>query len=350
MPITVDNFHLHDKKELLRRLNSRQDQMTFWRRSKASRKKSSLALELKLGPHGTDYFAPMKPVFLHHFDDSEVMSFFSPLMIRDGLHSLSHFFFHHPRPWNEDLFLLIEHQLAPLIPPTWEPQTALYQIQARQNLIERDELIFLFSPAHSTAAASRHWASEIARAKTVASSLKKSLKIKCCILLHERLEKPQEQLTLPRLMFEAFSLLQQNFGSAVSVINFNELMNTNLSRSYFLDINPTYFHYSDSSVVHQMLRKGATPLWEGPPMTEPLWCEPLSFHHQVQVTQTSSDPSLHEKKLFVQTQFENFRSSSLLMSEEKLYAAQNENEQFCSPSFSSLAEELQEHMYVRSNQ
>jgi hypothetical protein len=102
-----------------------------------------------LGPHAKAFFSTLRPLFLHQLKSVDVLSYFSPVLCKDGLLSLAHFFRHNPAPPSfEDTLLLVNRKFSAFVPEPWLPRVAYYHpvsLKAAATTETSEKVYFILS-------------------------------------------------------------------------------------------------------------------------------------------------------------------------------------------------------------
>ncbi len=82
----------------------------------------------KLWPSGEDFFHPLNPLFSFFIRHQHQLELFQVLLLRDGAQTLLDFFLRFPSP-KSDTRLLVDANLAFLVPAGWRPHTLYWRME-----------------------------------------------------------------------------------------------------------------------------------------------------------------------------------------------------------------------------
>lgn len=220
-----------------------------------------------LSYHGKKYYSNAKPLWLYEVKNLASIGTYSFVQVRDGLLTLLNFFEQFPEPENIITKLLIKSNLSYIIPDAWEKNVYLYDnVLAHdknhfEDKLKKSNYVFLLVTPDEGQYPIKAFRKKLQEIKKTLNFLEnKKAKIFCVMAPTPHIligmNKPKENIE-PYEFSKALALeFQDNF----EFITYEKLLSMKLSESAFIDLNLNNFFYSDSSLVNQLLSKGATPL------------------------------------------------------------------------------------------
>jgi hypothetical protein len=289
-----------------------------------------------LGKHSHDFFSPLRTLFLFEIKSLEALSYFSPVLVRDGALTLLHFFYKYPEPTNPQGLILVHHRLRNLIPHSWRPHFLTYDITSTESSPVSQLLLIpsMFGPRQCRP----KYVSE-----TITAALKITAKgqydITCCPIAAQNQE---DYLTLDRLTAHYSELMIEicnNSRRPAQVIKHSELESKDFSGWNFLDLNEYNYFYSHSYLEQFLLNNGAKPLLDRQNFEPAFLTIPLSFYSRLKIYKLSEDLSSIDQSKHIQQALEAFAANPITSKEESEYKPMNLNfyTNICCQSFQDFA-------------
>ncbi|HAR43987.1 MAG TPA: hypothetical protein DCS07_15355 [Bdellovibrionales bacterium] len=332
----------------------------FWEERSWSRKGRTAERFLEfIVPHSIEYFHAMRPLFVLLARNNAVLAHFSPLIVRDGALSLLHYFYHHPEPSVAEQLLLIPGKLRNLVPEAWIGQSAWYLPRTtrttRDQLLDAERIedfVFILTLIDERQASPKWLAAQLANIRKWSGQQPGKISFKCLVYFSGEFQVRKECFveSYP-YAFEMIAKLQAELGSPVTPVTLPELLQRGLQRTIFLDVNEVDFYYSDSFIVHELMRRGAlnyssvTGSAGDRPEALPVVL-PVSLLHEFEIGFHQKEESF--KRLRTSEALASFRNNPVLAREELSYpvkGAFRSGKKFCSPAFESLAYDLAQELF-----
>ncbi len=282
MPISESLFSEQHLGSVERLAQFRRDD--FWQKDDLWTAESTKFLE----PHSVPYFSPLCPLFFQQIKSIEVLDFFSPVLVRDGFLSLMDFFYRHPAPAStsptEGGVLVVNWRFAPFIPKAWSDRICFYENRSRRapdatHAGSRVVLLLIsaIDERQASLASIQRRLRELKHALEKTGATPKVKVISFFNRIYARTRVGTEDKS--RYYFKILKLIHAEFGGHAEDASWDEVKNSDLHHSCFLDLNEHDFYYSDSAVTQHLLRSGAAALsWATPP-AEPNHMVSLSLKH-----------------------------------------------------------------------
>jgi|GEM_PF-5226229 len=290
----------------------------------------------QLGLHGKDYFSPLHASFLFEYKSLEAVAYFSPLLVRDGVMTLLHFFFRNPQP-NEGVMLLLDQRLAFCVPKAWQDNVLFSRLQSRavQDGWKPQKLLFVLSdlgPWHCQS-------EELEKIYQRVAAIDGAQKLPIHFLLNtaETLDSWEVHNEMQARGLQQMTFFQTRFQQFGEVVSLHQIAEADLRNWAFVDVNPRLFYYADSYLKNILWSRGAVDL-EGLADDRRADVElPLSFFHSLRVGQLPLIQNEATEKMLGQ-----FRQDSVLGAQEKYYRPQRiaKDSKTCTPAFEKMAFEI----------
>lgn len=308
-----------------------------------SETEASRATKCLLGQHSNKYFSPFCAAFLFEMKSLGALSYFSPLVVRDGALTLLKFFYDTPKPINSSTLLIVNDALKNLIPTSWANNVLTYKLTSNKKFdYTRDKIkiLFLNTQLGKNHCTLKHIANIFTQLRTHAKTATFETYFSSflsynseSLLVRGELAKHDNELLLEIL----------NIFKSVPIIKSpNDILSDDFSDFLFCDLNEFSFYYSDSCFYHSLLTQGASALTHNHADTEPLVKIPLSFHHSIEVFELPKTNMFLHNSQKTQNHLDTFRESKFLSHE----ASHHKPEKFCfadkicCPSFEDMAYDL----------
>lgn len=246
-------------------------------------------------PDSESINSKINPVFSFQLDNFN-LRYFNVLSLRDGVYPLLRFFFRNQIPHSADSALVIDSQLASLVPKAWREKVFLRELYVERPLFEkkREECLILISPEKDSLPLEL-FNKELAHYKTQLSSFKKiSLYFSSCMAKGEN-----EAIYSTNWGYFLLKEFMQTFPQIeIEILDLNRYQSKEASSIVFHQINPLKFYFSDSYLVHDLLQRGALPLNHKNSDRADAHYEKISMNHGFKIISwEGKEESLFEKSL-----------------------------------------------------
>ncbi|MBK24101.1 MAG: hypothetical protein CME70_08890 [Halobacteriovorax sp.] len=287
-------------------------------------------------PHSEECFNPLGiDSFLFHFKKKDWFNFFPSLFVRDGLLSILHFFYVHPKPDGIKTILILPDTAGSFIPSEWQEQCLLYKIQTHplKEEVNRSELYLT-----TTVAAELYNDSNLKQQLDLAQ--KSQMSLKGLFFRHEPLGEEAVD-TNDNRDFEFFNYLKNTIENNLELLDWRSLKSKDLSKVSFLELNENNYWYNDSAVTHHFLSNGASSFdhrYKAETFNEDD-CVRISKYHYYKFKTISKEQKKNAESCW---KYINEIPSHVFKEEALLdRKAQDYKEIFlCTPEFKSLAKDL----------
>lgn len=245
-----------------------------------------------------DYSNPIKNIFLYQVSNLKQISSFPFLFCRDGVFCVIDFFHRHPSPSNIKTILILNYNVAKLVPTSWQKNVVFYELGEysvfNYQQVENDEKSIIIKGSLLTSTGENLDESEKILKKLNAINLKKFKKIKLFLWSRDDyfLNKQWSQdLDYSRRMNQFYPKLISMLSDFPDV-EFVDYMGLNNLKSYhrycYLDILPKINYISDDLTDFLLLSRGVRP-YEGKEQVEinPRDFIPLSAYHGYRLVPSS---------------------------------------------------------------
>lgn len=287
-----------------------------------------------LSHHARPYFSPLRASFLFEFKSLEALTFFSPVLVRDGAMTLLHFFYKNPNP-PKNLFLIVQKKLKNLIPSSWRSHVLLYDIQNQCRALNSNKKILFLVSSFGDRQNSLEYTQKILKNIGLLNQ-DENIEIAICPVSSQNKEIALIQDALTTQYSESIFQIANSFGVSPKLTTVSNLNGKDLSDWLFVDLNEYSFYYSDSFLHHLLCLQGARPYnleTEDPAKT--ILSVPLSFYHDLKLYLNDSS----EYSGQIQNALTEFRNTPILHHEEATHNPEKISFQhkICSPSFEDFA-------------
>jgi hypothetical protein len=339
MTVTEINF-LQEQKEILVYNSQSVELLSQFRNSETWFSKSDLVESMTelLGQHALPYFSPLKAAFLFQFKSIDSLSYYSPVLARDGALMLAHFFLKNPEVTDHSIQIIIHEKLSNLVPASWQKNVLTYSIRSLSNFKNFDQKRSSLALVATMLGAKQNSKEYLDQCLQKFTAINKTApqRITLVCACPQTACDPQTQEALLKnyseLVFEISKI-----GIPVNFKSTEQLKGENLTDFYFQDLNEFLFYYSDSFISQLLLSHGALDLSCSMSQSQaPIATFPLSFYHELLVQHFV--PSVTNPELSVET----FRRSQTLSSIEAHYSPEEVSfsSKLCSQAFEGFAYEM----------
>lgn len=336
--VSTSESLISDRLRKIRKLDEIQlfEDLDFWQ----AKTPASGRFERFLDPHSKHYFSMLRPVFLHQLRSVQVLDVLSPVLARDGLLTLLHFFQRNTKPTGENVCLLLPPRMAPVVPEAWQKQVVYFTLESRVAPPAKGELKAFY--IHFTIIDEKQASLDFIRArlKAVRNRLEHEPNARVCfnVSYNRTAEKGQKGFDRKSAyFFEITKVIFNELGARPEYVTWEELKSESFSKSLFWDVNEFDFYYSDSFVSHFFLGKGSVA-WgsreEGLKTFEEIDC---SLHHRFKVGNFDVDPVMRKR---IQGMIYDYHSIPSFRAENQAYARRpsfGSHHKLTSPSFEAFA-------------
>lgn len=292
-----------------------------------------------LSHHSRSYFSPFRASFLFEMKSLEALSYFSPVLIRDGGMTLLHFFYRHPTPPNPEILLFVHKKLQNLVPIKWRPQVLYYDIKNKQqaNLTPLNLKILFLVSAYGERQNSLIYTQNILQ-KIQKLAQDRPLEISVCPISSQNKEDSSTSDILTAHYTQTVLQIAAATKTTPSMQTVSDLQNKDLSNWNFIDLNEHCFYYGDSFLQHILYLQSAQPLFSDSSTNDSakkVLTVPLSFSHELHLYELM--PNIYAQDL--QIALEKFRTTFSLSQEENQHDPEKISfkNKICSSSFEDFA-------------
>lgn len=203
--------------------------------------------------HSQYYFSSLNNIFLFMLKDLASLSYFDKVFVRDGALSLALFFLQNPSPRQLNTKLIIDFELAYLVPAGWKQNVIFSQFNLDElNPKDRNSLIITFHPDEL------HAPKDIFREKIRSIQMKDSYQ-KIILLMTDPRAYEHQGFINPGVI-EKTVILQEELNRPVIPQDLKSLSPLEISQADFIEINPYKFLFSDCFITWSLTYHGAQPL------------------------------------------------------------------------------------------
>lgn len=305
-----------------------------------------------LGQHAERYFSPYCSAFLFEMKSLHAITYFSPLIVRDGAMSLMKFFYDNPQPPSESTLVGINDSLRGLVPSAWIKNVFTYKIRSNKKFnysCDKIKILLLntqLGPNHCT----KEYLSRLySKIKTKTSS--NSFEIHYSSFLSQNSEDLSVRGDLAKHHDELLIEVLRTFQSAPVVKSPNELKFNDYSDFLFCDLNEFHFYYSDSYFYHSLLQQGAIGFDDESDSSEAIVKIQLSPYHEIHffILQKKDTPDCPSQKIEdLLNKFRNFKTLQKIEAEYKPNDISFANK-ICTQSFEDFAYEVVKTYHANSS-
>lgn len=208
-----------------------------------------------LAPDSYAYHSVINPIF--SFEVNEDFNKFSLLSLRDGLYPLARFFAINPNPRIGDPYLIIDSRLESIVPFSWREKTIVRELFTERFAEGSRELLLLISPDKDSLPLDLLELELDKISQDIERFEKVSIFMSSCNSYGE--EDPEYDLAWDKKVLK--TLLEKIPASKIRILDFAEYTALNVSEVNFYFLNPLLFYFSDSYLEHDLLQRGASPLF-----------------------------------------------------------------------------------------
>ncbi|MFA7613373.1 MAG: hypothetical protein WCY48_03985, partial [Candidatus Caldatribacteriota bacterium] len=231
--------------------------------------------------HSQYYFSSLNNIFLFMLKDLASLSYFDKVFVRDGALSLGLFFLQNPSPRQLRTKLIIDFNLAYLVPTEWSENVLFSQFNLDElNPKSRNSLIITFHPDQL------HTPKDIFREKIKSIQMKDSYQ-KIILLMTDPRAYEHQGFINPGVI-EKTVILQEELKRPVISQELRSLSPLEISQADFIEINPYKFLFNDCFITWTLTYHGAQPLHlkrEFNPLFKPMQSFKFSPYHSVLIGQ-----------------------------------------------------------------
>ena len=294
---------------------------TVWERED----QTAIKLTEFLSPHTETFFCSLRPVFLHQLKSGmDVISYFSPLLCKDGLLSLLQFFRIYPCPPDSvGPLLLIHWMFAPFVPELWESKVAYYQAMpdAWNSFSERiSDVYFILSIIDERQCSLSSIEKQLKNIKKIFEQKSYPQRFHAVMFISPAFSRTvQENDPRTEYCFRMVSLLQKTFELEINFVKWTDLLKADLRGTGFYDLNEMNFYYADSFVLNYFLSHGSVPIcgYKNQPSVD--FKISASMYHSYGISKNGLSIDSENKKA-LQKKMKDFLSSSFFLEEEARFS------------------------------
>ncbi len=211
-------------------------------------------------PDSHAYHSTINPIFSFELEENQFKGFriFPLLSLRDGVYPLMKYFAINPVPHEIDPVLIVDSKFSRLVPKAWRDRVVLRDLFVKNKIldIKQKELLLLISPDKDATPISLFEKEMDKVASQISAFDSVSVLLSSCAFLGE--EGHNEDFSwghkLLKIVFDKLP------GKSITILNYKEFQKKNVSEVKFHFLNTLQFYFSDSSLLHDLLRRGAMPL------------------------------------------------------------------------------------------
>lgn len=293
-----------------------------------------------LGQHSKRYFSPLRTAFLFEIKSLAALTYFSPLLVRDGALTLLKFFYDNPQPSNETLILIINDKLKTLVPANWVNNVLTYKFNSDKAFnYSSDKIKILF---FNSQFGQKHCSMEFISTLFCdlrAKAKNNNFEIYFSSFFSENPEGILVRNELAKHHFELFTETLRLFNSLPIIKTPDEFESENFTDFLFCDLNEFSFYYSDSYFYHSLLSHGAIDFTNSTSDSLPLVTIPLSNYHKIEIFELAKTDSNIMSAKKIQNLLSAFRDSKVFSEELANNGSKEINftNKIYSPSFEDFA-------------
>jgi hypothetical protein len=211
-------------------------------------------------PDSHAYHSTINPIFSFELEEGQFKGFriFPLLSLRDGVYPLMKYFAINPAPHEIDPVLIVDSKFSSLVPKAWRDRVVLRDLFVKNKIldVQSKELLLLISPDKDSTPKEVFEKEMDKIASQMASFDTVSVLLSSCAFLGE--EGHNEDFSwghkLLKIVFDKLP------GKSITILDYKEFQKKNVSELKFHFLNTLQFYFSDSSLLHDLLRRGALPL------------------------------------------------------------------------------------------
>ena len=190
-----------------------------------------------------DYYSPLKPCFLGHYKNPQVLNRFKLLMARDGILGLKSFFKDQNEPL-KDLTLLIPFELSFLVPLNWMEQCAYYKINSTLCCKNSFKNLIIDGQAEPENINIDIFSEKLSNLKDYDN----------VYLMLDSSHKDR------KLYNDVCNILIHKYENKLTILQASDLFEKNLKSTHYLNAHTLPFTLFDSYTKYNLLEAGASPL------------------------------------------------------------------------------------------
>lgn len=211
-------------------------------------------------PDSHAYHSTINPIFSFELEEDNFKGFriFPLLSLRDGVYPLMKYFAINPTPHEIDPVLIVDSRFSKLVPVAWREKVILRDLFVNKKIldVQPKELLLLITPDRDSTPKDIFEKEMDRLATQIAPFDNVSILLSSCAFLGE--EGHNEDFSwghkLLKIIFDKLP------GKNINIIDYKEFKKINVSETQFHFLNTLQFYFSDSSLLHDLLRRGALPL------------------------------------------------------------------------------------------
>ena len=306
-----------------------------------SESEASIGTKCLLGQHANKYFSPFSAAFLFEIKSLGALSYFSPIIVRDGALTLLKFFYDNPRPPNNSSLLVVNDALKNIIPANWADRVLTYKLTSNKKFnyaSDKIKILFLNTQLGKNQCTKKYLLNLFTQLRSYAKTTTFEVYFSSFLSYNSESLSTRNELAKHdnELLIELFNV----FKSVPIIKSPNDIVTDDFSDFLFCDLNEFNFYYSDSYFCHSLLAQGAAAFPRNDAHEEePLVKIPLSLYHNIEVFELPKTNPFLVNAQKIQNHLDAFRESKELSFE----ASNHRPEKFCfadkicCPSFEDLA-------------
>ena len=213
-----------------------------------------------LSPHSKFFYSPICSLFSFELisRSGNYIKTFDAVSLKDGLLPLSYFFMENKIPHEVDPILLVDERLKAIIPKAWCNNVVLKKIVCTKFLPDVKKLVLIVTPDSKTSSSQ-----EIERElQKISSAIKPDTEIK--IFFTKAQFRGEETVEVGegvagKIYHKIFNEFKNH---NCQVLDWSEYLSTSAYNSHYFVLNPNLFYFSESYLEHDLLQRGACPLFQ----------------------------------------------------------------------------------------
>lgn len=215
-----------------------------------------------LSPDSKLYSSSLNPLFSFELDSSNkyLLKSFELISLRDGVLPLLSFFRRNPAPEKIDPIVVVDEELSSLVPITWRERVVLRRVVCLNKTISKpqNKVVVFVSPEKKSI--------PLEILKNEMSKLKKKIEKNCEVIIFFSSvnRRGEEEVSFDdSWRYRVFQVMVNELsGYNVRVLDWREYASEDFSGSKYFFINPLRYYFTDSFLHHDILQRGARPLFE----------------------------------------------------------------------------------------
>lgn len=263
-------------------------------------------------PHSLSYFSRLRPIFSFEIKELSSLSSFSHVLFRDGILFLLRFFQNHPEPAKLRTKILIQRELAFLVPKAWEENILLYQTVLKPSLEKSEKSLkeLFLTVTFGEKKLEEKAVQEICQKINEQSSIERITVIPFYNIL-----RGEDFLSYDRAsLFSQMDIIKTELSRfEIAFLDYSQRGTLNYGEGYFYQVNPGKVYFADSLLDHEFLGGGAKPLIK----KESKQMVSLSPYHGMEISTFHLDKEQQEKKERLESFPRKFDSEPILNREKE---------------------------------